>query len=77
MFLLTVHDIVLPFIRGLNEGDKLHLSLERGSRVSDGEEVLAGAASSIGDMKTVFNQTLSVGVTLYKDTKGKFQVSFY
>lgn len=70
----VVRDVVLPLIRGLNEGDLIHLSMERGSKSSDGEEVPAGAISSIGDMKTEFNQTLTLGVTLFKDSKGKYQV---
>ena len=68
-------DVVLPPIRGVDKGDYLHVSFERGTHSSDTKEVKLDDVSGVGDIKIPFNETLKLEVTLYRDGSGNYQVS--
>lgn len=53
-------------MRGVAKGDFIKVSFERGSKSTETAEVAISNISSTGDMRIEFEETLSLGVTLYK-----------
>jgi len=61
-------------IRGVDRGDFLIVSLERGTHVVDTKEVKITDISSTGDMTVEFDEDLTLEATLYRDSQGSYQV---
>lgn len=76
-YILAVRSVTLPPMRGLEHGDLLHFSLERGSKtVNSPEKQMGDKKSPVGDTITEINEDLSLSVTLYRDSHGDIQVTF-
>ena len=63
-------------IRGVDRGDFLIVSLERGTHVVDTKEVKITDISSTGDMTVEFDEDLTLEATLYRDSQGSYQVLY-
>lgn len=63
-------------IRGVDRGDFLIVSLERGTHVADTKEIKITDISSTGDMTVEFDEDLTLEATLYRDSQGSYQVCF-
>lgn len=72
---MTVVSVTLPAMRGLNPGDFIHVTFDRGSKtVSCAEHELSVFEDELS--VTEIKESLSLPVTLYKDSHGEFQVIF-
>ena len=71
---MAVESVVLPVMRGLEPGDLISLSFERGSKAVHSKEYSVAQMSHLGDMTTQINEVLSLSVTMYKDSHGEIQV---
>ena len=73
--IVVVKELLLPLIRGVDKGDYLRVVFERGQHVAETKEIQIKELDSDGNTTIVFNQHISLDVTLYKDSSGHFQVS--
>lgn len=64
-------------MRGLEPGDLLSVSFERGNKASCTHEHSVGKLSHMGDMLTQINEIVTLSVTMYKDAHGQIQVPQY
>ena len=72
-----MNDVVLPPIRGIDKGDFLLVSFERGSKTTDSKEVKISDISSTGDMTIEFDENLVLDATLYRESSGTYQVFIF
>jgi hypothetical protein len=71
----TVQRLQLPAVRGINEGDLIHVSFDRGSKsVRTAEQPLKAEEEDDESFFIEFKQMISLKVTLYRDSKDNFQV---
>jgi hypothetical protein len=70
-----VQKLQLPNIKGINEGDMVHVSFEKGSKsVNTTELALAADPEDEDVLAAEFNQVVRLRVTLYRDSKDNYQV---
>lgn len=72
---MIVHEVVLPLIKSIKGGDYIKVSFERGTKCSETEEVVVIVAADSSEIKIIFEETLSLSVTLYKGKDGAYQVT--
>jgi hypothetical protein len=73
--LFVVESVKLPIMRGISSGDFIHVSLERNDKIKVSKEYPLGESEvPLGDLVAKFNESLSMSVTMYKGSKGKYEV---